>query len=58
MSGTKVKYGYIKQVVMFAGVNGMSARVAARHFKVKPYSVYSVARRMGVKLPTRKKELA
>jgi transposase len=54
MSGSKVKYGYIKEVVVLASVNGMSARVAAKHFKVNPYSIYRTARRMGVRLPSKK----
>lgn len=57
MSGKKVKYGYIKEVVMLASVNGMSARVAAKHFKVNPYSIYCTARRMGVRLSTKKQPL-
>jgi hypothetical protein len=46
----RAKHGFIKEVVLFASVNQMPAKVAARHFSVSPNSVYWAARRMGVSL--------
>jgi hypothetical protein len=46
----RAKHGFIKEVVIFASVNHMPAKVAARHFCVSPNSVYWAARRMGVSL--------
>lgn len=55
---TRKKHGLIKEVVLFAKVNQMPARAAARHFSVPINSVYWAARRMGIKLEpsTRKKQ--
>ena len=46
----RVKHGLIKEVVLFASVNQMSAKVASRHFSVPANSIYHAARRMGVSL--------
>ena len=43
-------HGSIKDVVVFAQVNNMSAPAVARHFKVCRNSIYHAARRMGVRL--------
>ncbi len=40
----------IREVVLFARVNDMTAPNVARRFKVPVNSVYGVARRMGVRL--------
>lgn len=46
----RAKHGFIKEVVLFASVNQMPAKTAARHFSVSANSVYHAARRMGVSL--------
>ena len=46
----RAKHGYIKEVVLFASVNHMNAKVAARHFSVSANCVYWAARRLGVSL--------
>ena len=50
----KAKYGLMKEVVIFAQMNGMPAKTASRHFNVNVNSLYWAARRMGVTLPKRK----
>jgi hypothetical protein len=46
----RTKYGTLKQVVMFAQMNSMPARTAAKHFGVPVNSVYHACYRMGVRL--------
>lgn len=46
----RAKHGFIKEVVIYAKVNQMSAKVASRHFNVCKNSIYHAARRMGVSL--------
>ncbi len=46
----------IREVVLFARVNDMTAPTVARRFQVPVNSVYGVARRMGVRLRSVKTE--
>lgn len=46
----RAKHGLIKEVVLYASVNHLAAREAARHFSVSANSVYWAARRMGISL--------
>jgi hypothetical protein len=46
----RAKHGLVKEAVVFASVNHMTAKAVARHFSVPANSVYWAARRMGVSL--------
>jgi hypothetical protein len=46
----RTKHGTIKEVVLYAQVNHLPAKMASRHFSVPVNSIYWAARRMGIKL--------
>lgn len=46
----RTKYGTMKEVILFAQLNNMSAKPAAQHFGVPVNSVYHACYRMGIRL--------
>lgn len=50
MASKKAKYGTIKDAVWFAMQNNLSAPELAKLRNLKPYSIYSAARHMGISL--------
>jgi hypothetical protein len=46
----RTKHGTIKDIVLFAKMNDISAPAAAKHFSVPVNSVYRACDRMGVRL--------
>jgi tRNA U34 5-carboxymethylaminomethyl modifying enzyme MnmG/GidA len=50
MASNKAKYGTIKDAVWYAHENNMSVPQIAKLRNLKPYSLYSAARHMGITL--------